>query len=93
MSDEAPKPADTKAEKPDEVEEIVDDILRDFAEILPPDLLEDTREMILDAFEAHPNARAVAERLRERPAPDRSGTEATLEGEGAKPSKASGDTE
>jgi hypothetical protein len=68
---EGPKP-----DQADVVTEIVDDVIEDFAHLLPPDLTAEARALILDALAAHPVARLYAARLQERAVPERSGSEA-----------------
>jgi hypothetical protein len=72
--------SDTDTDAGESVEAIIDDIIADFAHVLPQDLCEETRELILDALAAHPNARLLGARLAPRAAPERSGTEA-IDGE------------
>jgi hypothetical protein len=70
--------AEEKGEEEGEtIEDVLDDILRDFAALLPPDLLEDARELVLGTFAAHPNARVLTARIEPRAIPEASGTEAT----------------
>jgi hypothetical protein len=56
----------------DEVTHLVDEVLAGFSDLLPADLLGESRELLLDVVAAHPLGRLLAERLRELPPNDRS---------------------
>lgn len=56
------------------IEEIVDDVLKDFANLLPADIAAEARELVLDALELHPSANILVGRIAPRVAPERSGS-------------------
>jgi hypothetical protein len=56
----------------DEVAKLVDEVIAQFAELLPADLHAEARELLEDVVGAHPLGRLLAARVRDRPAGDRS---------------------
>jgi hypothetical protein len=60
----------------DEAAAILDDVLSQLADVLDEDEIAASRDLILDAFAAHPVARLLAERVSERQPRVRSGENA-----------------
>jgi hypothetical protein len=56
----------------DEAERAVEEVIRAFEDLLPPDELRESRDLLLDVIAAHPLGRLLAERVRERRAIDHS---------------------
>lgn len=61
----------------DPAEAILDELLDDLAEFFPGAMREEARDFVLDAVAAHPVTRILAENVRPRAVPDRSGEAAS----------------